>query len=246
MKRWIKNNLAILVALFLMNGAGVLHAAVKGSTTQGGGGGGRAGKTPVGFKEPGAVDASPGTPSWEIQDMERRLLVYHTGKNLSSAQQQENQNIKRDVMRGVFDLRELSRLALDKHWDSISADQQNQFVDLLSDLLENQAIFSKEQKKTEGKSYLIAYRGDQYLDGKSRARTKTQVFIPKESVTVDIQYMLKQNGSRWKVFDVIVDNASLVDNYRFQFNKIIDKYGYPELVKRMQDKLSTLRTKRQG
>jgi phospholipid transport system substrate-binding protein len=241
MKKWIKIVLAIIFAMALFSdGSGSLYAAVKGRAKTGGS------PAPAGFKEPGTVDAPQGTPTWEIQDMERRLLDYHTGKALTPAEQQQNQQIKRQVMHGVFDLRELSRLALDKHWDSISSAEQDQFVDLLSDLLENQAIFSKEQKKTQGKSYLISYKGDQFLDGKTRARTKTQVFIPKESATVNIQYMLKHDGSQWKVFDVIVDNASLVDNYRFQFGKIIDKYGYPELVKRMREKLTTIKAKRQG
>lgn len=229
----------MVAAILLAPGSPGPLAAVKGSGASGT-------SAPAGFKEPGSVDAPPGTPSWEIQDMERRLMVFNTGNELTPAQREQNRQIKRDVMRGVFDLRELSRLALDKHWDTISGSDQDQFVGLLSDLLENQAIFSKEQKKTQGKSYLISYKGDQFLDGKSRARSITQVFIPKESVTVDIQYMLRQNGSRWKVFDVIVDNASLVDNYRFQFNKVIEKHGYPELVRRMREKLDDLMAKRQG
>jgi phospholipid transport system substrate-binding protein len=238
MMRIFKTIFFTAVAMLLLGqGSSMLHAAVKG--------GGQTGSAaPAGFKEPGTVDAPQGTPTWEIQDMERRLLVFNTGKELSPAEREKNRQIKRDVMRGVFDLRELSRLALDKHWDAISGGDQDQFVDLLSDLLENQAIFSKEQKKTQGKSYLIAYKGDQFLDGKSRAKSVTQVFIPRESVTVDIQYLLKPNGSRWKVFDVIVDNASLVDNYRFQFNKIIEKHGFSELVRRMREKLTTLQAKR--
>jgi ABC-type transporter MlaC component len=40
---------------------------------------------------------------------------------------------------------------------------------------------------------------------------------------------------------VIVDDASLVDNYRYQFDSIITKNGYPELVNRMQKKLAELR-----
>jgi phospholipid transport system substrate-binding protein len=240
MMRFAKWMFFILTTLVLAAPSFIsIQAAVKGS-------GKASSAPPAGFKEPGAVDAPQGTPTWEIQDMERRLLVFNTGSELSAAQREQNRQIKRDVMRGVFDLRELSRLALGKHWEVISSADQDQFVELLSDLLENQAIFSKEQKKTQGKTYLISYKGDQYLDGKSRARSTTQVFIPKESVTVDIQYLLRQNGARWKVFDVIVDNASLVDNYRFQFNKIIEKHGYPELVKRMRDKLTDLQAKRQG
>jgi phospholipid transport system substrate-binding protein len=42
------------------------------------------------------------------------------------------------------------------------------------------------------------------------------------------------------VYDVIVDDASLVDNYRYQFDTIITKSGYPELVQRMKKKLTEL------
>jgi ABC-type transporter MlaC component len=41
----------------------------------------------------------------------------------------------------------------------------------------------------------------------------------------------------WKIFDVIVDDASLLSNYRFQFDRIIQKGGFEDLIKRMEVKL---------
>ncbi len=81
--------------------------------------------------------------------------------------------------------------------------------------------------------------GDSYLDPqKAKAKTKTIIYIPKENTKVAIDYKLIKMGNGWKVFDIIVDDASLVDNYKYQFDSIIAKYGYPELVSRMKKKLT--------
>jgi phospholipid transport system substrate-binding protein len=190
----------------------------------------------------GQVNAPQGTPTWEIQEIERKLEAYDTSPNLSAAQKAKNRKLKREILSGAFDLRELSRLALDKHWSSISSGEQSSFVNLMQSLLETKAIFSKEQSKTQGKSYTVSYQGDKFYDRDSRARALTQIYIPKENVTIDIEYKLKKEGSKWKVFDIVVDNASLVENYRYQFNNIITKHGYPELVSRMRKKLSELKS----
>lgn len=190
----------------------------------------------------GQVNAPQGTPTWEIQEIERKLEAYDTSPNLSAAQKAKNRKLKREILSGAFDLRELSRLALDKHWSGISSGEQSSFVNLMQSLLETKAIFSKEQSKTQGKSYTVSYKGDKFYDKDSRARTLTQIYIPKENVTIDIEYKLKKKGRKWMVFDIVVDNASLVENYRYQFNNIITKHGYPELVSRMRKKLSELQS----
>jgi phospholipid transport system substrate-binding protein len=107
--------------------------------------------------------------------------------------------------------------------------------------LERKAILSKEQSKTKGQKYYVKYQGETYLDPqKTRARVRTQANVPKEQVSVSIDYKLVKAGNQWKIFDVIVDDASLVDNYKYQFNSIITKHGYPELVSRINKKLTEL------
>ncbi|KAB2837828.1 ABC transporter substrate-binding protein [bacterium] len=191
----------------------------------------------------GQVNAPQGTPTREIQDIEVKMDAYKTGADLSAEDKANNAKIKRDIITGTFDLRELCRLALDKHWGGLSAAEQNNFVALMTDLLETKALFSKEQTKTRGKAYTVQYLGDTYLQEKTRARSRTKVIVPKENVKVDIEYKMKKDPGGWKIFDVVVDDASLVENYRYQFDAIISKNGYGELVRRMQNKLKELKTK---
>lgn len=191
----------------------------------------------------GQVNAPQGTPTREIQDIEVKMDSYKTGADITAEDRANNAKIKRDILTGTFDLRELCRLALDKHWGALSPAEQGNFVGLMTDLLETKALFSKEQTKTRGKAYTVQYLGDTYLNDKTRARTRTKVVVPKENVKVDIEYKLKKDPGGWKIFDVVVDDASLVDNYRYQFDAIISKNGYGELVRRMQNKLKELKTK---
>ena len=194
-------------------------------------------KAPVGS----SVSAPLGTPTREVQEIEVKMDSYKTGSNLSAEDKANNSKVKRDILNGTFDLRELCRLALDKHWGELSPTEQNNFVALMTDLLETKAIFSKEHTKTQGKAYMVQYLGDTYSNEKTRAKTRTKVIVPKENVKVDIEYKMKKDTQGWKVYDVVVDDASLVENYRFQFDSIIAKNGYPELVRRMQNKLKELR-----
>lgn len=185
-----------------------------------------------------SAEAPAGSPTRAIQDLETKMEDYKTGSSLSAEDKAKNAQLKKEALNGTFDLRELCRLALDKHWNEISATEQNNFVGLMTQLLEKKGILSKEQSRTHGKKYFIKYLGDTYLDlQKNRARTRTQITVPKEDVSISIDYKLLKKGSEWKIYDVIVDDASLVDNYKYQFNSIITKHGYPELVSRMKKKL---------
>ncbi len=53
-----------------------------------------------------------------------------------------------------------------------------------------------------------------------------------------MNYRLYRVGEEWKIYDVVVENISLINNYRSQFNRIITKISYDELVSRMKQKLS--------
>jgi phospholipid transport system substrate-binding protein len=45
----------------------------------------------------------------------------------------------------------------------------------------------------------------------------------------------------WKIYDVVVEDISLVNNYRSQFDRILSKTSYDELIRRMKEKLSDSR-----
>jgi phospholipid transport system substrate-binding protein len=51
-----------------------------------------------------------------------------------------------------------------------------------------------------------------------------------------LNYRLRQAGKEWKIYDVVVENISIVNNYRSQFNRIIANQSYDELIRRLRDK----------
>lgn len=180
-----------------------------------------------------------------IQDLDKTLDDYRTGTNLSAADREHNRELKRRVLHGTFDIRELCRLSLADHWIERTPAEQDHMVDVMTSLMEEKAVLSKEQgQKKSGTAavYQIRYVGEQLLNAqKTDAFVKTRVNVPSEKTTVNLNYKLHRSGGLWKIYDVIVDDSSLVDNYADQFSRIIEKDGFPELMRRMEKKLSEIR-----
>ncbi|MBI4411078.1 MAG: ABC transporter substrate-binding protein [Deltaproteobacteria bacterium] len=180
-------------------------------------------------------------PMESIKDLDLKIESYKTGSNLTQAEVEANRKLKQDIIRGTFDLYELCKLALDLHWNEITDKDQRYFTDLMTSLLEKKAIFSKEQVKGAEKAYRIVYKQEKFLDAeKKKSLVTTKITIPSKKIDLDLNYKLILGPRGWNIFDVIVDDASLVENYKFQFDAIIKKSGYPELVKRMENKLKEM------
>lgn len=182
------------------------------------------------------------SPLEAIKELDRKIESYKTGKNLTPEEAASNKQLKQDIIRGTFDIYELCRLALDVHWQDRTDQERKEFSELMTSLLEKKAIFSKEQVKGEGSPYKIQYKKEQYLTAdKTKAIVSSSINVPSEKITLEINYHLKLTDKGWRIYDVIVDEASLVENYKFQFNTIIQKYGYADLVTRMRSKLEKMK-----
>ncbi|MBI1909052.1 MAG: ABC transporter substrate-binding protein [Deltaproteobacteria bacterium] len=196
----------------------------------------------------GKKQASEGSPTRAIQDLDTLLDSYKVDAS-TPEEIRQNEELKKKVIHGTFDIRELCRLALAQHWQTLSERDKEAFVDLMTRLLEKKAVFSKEQSRSKSggsskASYYVTYLGEKFLNSeKTKAQTESRVNIPSETIQVSLDYKLKKVDSGWKIFDVIVEGASLLDNYKFQFDKIIKKDGYPDLIRRMQSKLNDLEKK---
>lgn len=183
------------------------------------------------------------SPTQSIKDLDKMIEGYELGQVLTPDQLESNKMLKQKIIQGTFDIKELCRLSLAKHWHEITTVQQKDFVSLMTKLLETKALFSKEQLKGESKLYKINYNTEIYDDAqKTKATVKTMMIIPKDNITLDITYKMILTPYGWKIYDVIVDDASLLTNYQFQFDRIIVKDGFGELIQRMQTKLNELKT----
>lgn len=185
------------------------------------------------------------TPTEAIKELDRLLGSYRTGASLTAADREYNRQLKQRILTGTFDIRELCRIALAEHWAVRSADEREYLVDLMTSLMEERAVTSKEQTAEKSRSteiYRVRYVGEKFLDPqRGRALVLTVVTIPSKNITIHIEYKLQRSAAAWKIFDVVVDGSSLVENYAYQFDSIITEHGYEELIRRMERKLDEMR-----
>jgi phospholipid transport system substrate-binding protein len=136
----------------------------------------------------------------------------------------------------IVDFRELASRALGEHWKARNPEEQDQFLSLLQELLE-----ANYQKKLEGNTLGEDYQIE-YLDEKTRdklAIVKTTVKWKEGQKPANYKLIKKDAG--WVAYDIIIDDISLVETYRDGYTKIIEKEGWDELIKRMEDKAEQLR-----
>lgn len=134
----------------------------------------------------------------------------------------------RHVAERLFDRDEMSRRMLARHWIEGSPEQQAEFTRLFTNVLE--------------RFYLnvianfawapIAFEGES-VDG-PYARVRTRVAAADRRPAIVVEYRLFKSGERWAVYDVMHEGASLVSNYRSQFNAIFRTSSFAQLLDRMR------------
>jgi phospholipid transport system substrate-binding protein len=134
----------------------------------------------------------------------------------------------------MMDYEDLARQSLASHWKDLSDAEHKDFADTLRKLV--QRSYEKNIKNIV--DYSVEYLGEEPAEGRGllvRTLASSKRSEGEEPVTID--YRMLQVGDAWRVIDIVTEGSSLVDNYKSQFNRIIQKDGFDALLKRMKDKL---------
>jgi phospholipid transport system substrate-binding protein len=131
----------------------------------------------------------------------------------------------RSISEGLFDWIEMARLALGEHWDKRTDAERSDFVRLLPGLVDAHIIALERYTGAT-----IDYVGES-VEGE-RATVKTRVFTHRGR-PVSIDYRMLHHEDRWLIYDVVMDNVSLVRNYREQFSSIIRTSSYEKLIEKL-------------
>jgi phospholipid transport system substrate-binding protein len=127
-----------------------------------------------------------------------------------------------------FDYQEMSRRSLGAPWNTLSDKDKQEFVALFQTLLTNSYADKIESYSGEGVKYINERTENEY------AEVRTKVLTGKVEIPLD--YRLLNKGGDWRVYDVVVDGVSLVNNYRGQFSKILRSSTYADLVDQLRKK----------
>lgn len=145
----------------------------------------------------------------------------------------ERRHLLENVVAARFDYTEMSRRALGAPWNQLTDHQKQEFVDLFRTLLTNSYADKIETYSGEGVEYLNERTEKEY------AEVRTKVLSGKTEIPLD--YRLINKDENWRVYDVVVDNISLVNNYRGQFTKILRNSSYSDLVDQLRKKSDKLK-----
>ncbi len=145
----------------------------------------------------------------------------------------------RKVAEQIFDVNETARRALGPHWQKLSPAEREEFVNLFADLLERTYISKIDLYGGERLRFTNETIDGDFAVVKGRVTTQKGTEIP-----VDAR-MLKKDG-RWLIYDIIIENVSLIGNYRAQFDRIIRTSSFDELMKRLKTRRNEFLNERTG
>jgi phospholipid transport system substrate-binding protein len=169
-------------------------------------------------------------PQAVVKDTTDRMLA-----EIKDRKQELNQSpgkiypLVEEIVLPRFDFPRMAQLVLGKHWKRAKQEQKKAFV----------AEFRQLLVRTYATA-LLNYSGQEieYLPVNRKPEDKRVVVETKVrdggSPPLPIEYKLFKDGDKWMVYDVVIDNVSLVSNYRSSYSSKIRRYKLDGLIKRLQ------------
>lgn len=132
------------------------------------------------------------------------------------------------LLEPIFSFEEVSKLALGRHWLELSPAQQKEFTDTFTNILKD--VYLK--------------KSDDYQDGDiiyvrevvKGTRSKVQTNFVKGDKKIVVDFSMKKINDSWKIYDVTIETVSVLTNYRTQFNSILAKSSFEEMMTKLRKK----------
>ena len=160
---------------------------------------------------------------------ERAMATLKDPKLKSPDKKKERIERLKEVINPIFDYEEMARRTLGAHWRRRTPAEQEEFARLFRAFLER--IYSDK---------VDFYDGEKVVFGRE---TVEQEYAQVESTVINakgeessVVYRLRRADGKWRVYDAVVENISIVNNYRSQFDRVISKSSYEELKRMLKEK----------
>ena len=142
--------------------------------------------------------------------------------------------VKKAKLRVIYDVMfddvELSRRTLARNWNKLNNAERREFVLLFRQVLEKAYV-----------DKILAYTNEkivfdrEIMRAENLAEVQTRIITASKEIPITYRVILKNNV--WKVYDVVVENVSLVQNYRTQFADILSKNTTAQLLEILKKKV---------
>ena len=162
-----------------------------------------------------SIPVYAGAPMATVEANVKKVLDVLRDPKLKGPSAKETKKEKlRVIYKGMFDEVEFSKRTLSRNWTKLNPTQQKEFIVLFEQVLEKAYIDKILDYSDEKVDF---YKENMISDNQAEIQTK----IVTSSKEIPIFYRTTLKDGKWKVYDVVVENVSLVQNYRTQFNDIL-------------------------
>ena len=128
-----------------------------------------------------------------------------------------------------FDFSEMAKRALGAYWDKRSQRERNEYVKVFTDVVETLYLDRIETYAGEHTVYLRESRDGDYAEVATKA-------LAVKGDDLAVNYKVKRaRGGDWKIYDLVIDNVSIVNNYRAQFARILNGGSFDQLLGKLRD-----------
>ena len=176
------------------------------------------------------VWVAAGVPGDQVrQSVDKLLAILKDPQLKGESKKNERRDKLKEVIYQRFDFTEMARRSLGSEWRRRSPEEQREFVKLFTGLLERAYLDNIESYNGEKFRYL------KEQEDNNQAQVDTKI-VGNKGQEFSVNYRLHNRNGDWKVYDVVIEDISLVNNYRSQFNRMLATSSYEELVNRMKGK----------
>lgn len=173
-----------------------------------------------------------GAPTDDIRKTTDQIIAIVSDPALKGPENKEKRGqLIRKAVDERFNWEAMTRRSLARHWKERTPAEKKEFVELFGKLLERTYLDKVGSYSGEKVLYVGETVDDPYGTVTAKILTQTQTEIL-------VKYRLRKSDRGWLVYDISIEGVSLVNNYRKQFNSIILRSGYDDLVKKLKEKVS--------
>jgi phospholipid transport system substrate-binding protein len=177
-----------------------------------------------------AVSLPAGEPTDVVRSAAEQAIQVMKDPKLKSPDRKEERIARlKEIINPIFDYQEMARRCMGRHWRQRTPAEQEEFYNLFRDFLER--VYSSKVDFYDGERVTF---GRETIDG-DFAEVESTV-VNATGIESPVTYRLRRTGGMWKVYDAIIENISIVNNYRSQFDRVISRSSYDELKRLLLEK----------
>ena len=176
------------------------------------------------------AESRAGGPTEQVRATVDKVLIIVRSPNPKSIAQIAAQRAQLlEVIYPRFDFTEMAKRSLGPHWARRTPEEQREFVGIFAALMGRAYAGNIESYTSQNVLYTRESEEQNY------AQVDTKI-VSDDQPALTINYKLHSVGKEWKVYDLVIEDISVVNNYRSQFDRVIARSSFAELVRTMKEK----------